>query len=73
MKSEFKDEIKSLVIKSGKSLSEIAEELEKKYRSKYSLQNLSNKLQRGTLKYKEALDIAEIIGYEIIWNKKKTP
>lgn len=38
--------------------------------SKVPLQNLSNKLTKGTIKYSEVKDIAETIGYEIIWRKK---
>ncbi len=30
-------------------------------------QNISNKLTRGTLKYSEALEIANITGRKIIW------
>lgn len=33
-------------------------------------QNISNKLSRGTIKYSEILEIADIIGYKIVWEKK---
>jgi hypothetical protein len=36
-----------------------------------SLQNLSQKITRGTLKYVEAEQIADVIGYEIVWRKKE--
>ena len=38
--------------------------------SKVALQNLSNKLSRGTIKYSEIKQIADILGYEIKWIKK---
>ena len=43
----------------------LAELLSKKTNKKYSLANLSAKLQWGTLSYNEVLIIANILGYEI--------
>lgn len=34
---------------------------------KTTIQNISNKLTRGTIKYSEVLEIAEIIGLKIEW------
>jgi len=39
---------------------------------KTTIQNISNKLTRGTIKYSEILEIAEIIGIDILW-KPHTP
>lgn len=36
-----------------------------------SIQNLSQKLKRNTIKYQEMLDIADFLGYEIRWLKKE--
>jgi hypothetical protein len=33
-------------------------------------QNISNKLARGTIKYTELIEIADIIGYKIEWLEK---
>lgn len=35
-----------------------------------TVQNISNKLTRGTIKYSEVKEIAAIIGMEIVWVKK---
>ena len=35
-----------------------------------SLSNFSDKLRRETIRYKEVKELAEILGYEIVWNKK---
>ncbi|MCG8538875.1 MAG: LLM class flavin-dependent oxidoreductase [Clostridia bacterium] len=51
-------------------MSDVVKKLNKKYSRIDTVQNLSNKLSRGTLKYREAKEIAEIIGYEIKWEKK---
>lgn len=65
----IKDDIKSLIIKSGWTMSDVVKALNEKYDRNDTVQNLSGKLSRGTLKYREALEIAEIIGYEIQWVK----
>lgn len=67
----IRDEIKSMIIKSGWTMSDLVRALNEKYSRNDSVQNLSNKLSRQTLKYKEAQEIAEIIGYEIRWEKKE--
>lgn len=66
----FREEIKSIIVKSGWTMSDIIEALNEKYNRKDTVQNLSNKLSRETLKYREALEIAEVIGYKIEWIKK---
>lgn len=66
----LKEEIKSLIIKSGYTMSQVVEMINAKHNRNDSVSNLSNKLTRGTLKYREAEEIAEVIGYEIVWVKK---
>ena len=65
----IKNDIKSYIIKSGWTISKVQEELNKKNNTTYSVQNLSKKITNETLKYSEVLEIAEIIGYTITWNK----
>ena len=64
----IKNEVKSYIIKEGFTMKKIASLLNEK--SKVALQNLSNKLSRGTIKYSEIKQIADILGYEIKWEKK---
>ncbi len=64
----IKNEVKSYIIKEGFTMKKIASLLNKK--SKVAPQNLSNKLARGTIKYSEIKQIANILGYEIKWQKK---
>ena len=66
----FREEIKSIIVKSGWTMSDIVKALNEKHSRRDTVQNLSNKLSRETLKYREALEIAEIIGYSIEWVKK---
>lgn len=67
----LKDEIKSLIVKNGMSMSDAIRELNQKYSRDYSLQNFSNKLSRGTIKYKEVEEILDILGYDIAWIKRQ--
>lgn len=66
----IKDEIKSIIIKTGRTMSDVVNTLNEKHGRKDTVQNLSNKLTRETLRYKEAQEIAEAIGYEIRWTPK---
>lgn len=66
----LKEEIKGYIVSSGWSITRIAEELNKRNSSEYTMQNLSNKIRKESLKYSEVLQIADIIGYDIKWIKK---
>ena len=63
-------EIKSYIVREGLSMREVLERLSVTHKWSGSLSNFSGKLQRGTLRYSEAEDIAEVLGYEIVWIKK---
>lgn len=68
--SNIRNEIKSYIAASGWTLVGIVEEMNKKRGSKGKMttpQNISNKLTRGTIKYSEVKEIADIIGYNINW------
>ena len=56
---DIKNEIKGLIYTAGFTLSEIAEKM-----GSVSVQNLSQKINRGTLKYSELKEILDIIGYK---------
>ena len=58
--------IKAKIIESGKTMSEVAEAIQIG-----TLQNLSQKMSRETLKYTEAEKIAAACGYEIVWKKRE--
>lgn len=36
-----------------------------------SVPNLSDKLKRGFLRYGEAVELADALGYDIVWQKRK--
>ena len=64
--------IKTIITAAGMSLTEVAQYLSEKYGRPYSVQNLNNKIRNRTLRLHEAEDIAEFVGYEIVWKKKLT-
>ncbi len=69
MPNEIRNEIKSYIAKSGMTLTDIVAEYNKTHEPT-TTQNISNKLSRGTIKYQEIVDMAEIMGFKIIWEKK---
>lgn len=66
---EIRNEIKAYIAASGWTLSDIVKEMNKRRSEKDQTtpQNISNKLTRGTIKYSECKEIADIIGYSIKW------
>ena len=67
---KLKDEIKGYITSSGSTITQLTEELNKRNGTNYTMQNLSSKIRKESLKYSEILQIADIIGYELIWNRK---
>ena len=65
--TEIKNEIRSYMVKKGYSVQKVVDLINEKYGRNDSGANLTNKLHRGTLRYKEALEIADVIGYKIEW------
>ena len=67
---EIKREIKSFLVREGLSMRELLEKKAVTHKWSGSVSNFSGKLQRGTLRYSEAKDIADALGYDIVWIKK---
>jgi hypothetical protein len=69
--TSIRNEIKSYISKSGWTLTEIVAVLNERHPEKTTTtQNISNKLSRGTIKYSEVKEIADIIGFKIDWSLK---
>ena len=62
--------IKAKIIDSGKTITEVAELLSQKKGEPASVQNLSQKIRRQSLRLVEAEEIADVLGYEIVWRRK---
>ena len=66
----IKKEIKIALAEADITLTDAIKIKNDKYKSSDTLQNVSNKIRGGTLKYDDAEKIADCIGYSIIWQKK---
>lgn len=64
-------ELKKVLLDVNVSLTELAENLSKRLNKPYSMQNLSNKLRKETITHREMLLIADILGYDLKFVRKK--
>ena len=71
MKSDMRNEIKAYIVRQGMTMQEVVDLLADAYGWSDSVSNLSNKLQRESLRYREAVQLADVLGYELIWQKKR--
>jgi hypothetical protein len=69
----IRDEIRSYIVREGMTVKSVYEALLARHGKEKvgSYQNFNQKLKAERLRYKDALEIAEVIGYEIVWQKKK--
>lgn len=65
-----RNEVKSHLMREGMTMQEVLKRLEKQHGWSKSISNLSGKLQHETLRYKEVLELADVLGYEIVWKKR---
>lgn len=66
-----KCDIQSHIIAAGYTQKEAVEACAAEYGWSDSDSNFSNKLKEETLRYKEVLQLADVLGYEIIWQRKR--
>ena len=71
MKSTLRNEIKSYIVRSGYTMQEVVEQLSEEHGWSDSVSNLSNKLQRESLRYVEAVQLADALGYDLTWQKRR--
>ena len=69
--TDIRNEIKAHIVREGMTMSEVVERLAEEYGWSKSVPNLSGKLRRGSLRYGEAVELADVLGYDIIWQKRK--
>ena len=70
MENRVKKQVKILLANEDCMMKELAEMLEQKNGKKCTLDSFSHRLARASITYEEMLDIAEVLGYEIIFKKK---
>ena len=65
-------EIKSYIIAAGYTQKEAVEACSMEFEKwSPSDSNFSNKLDKGTFRYLQAKQLAEILGYEIVWRRRR--
>ena len=62
---------KKFKLAAGMTMQEIVDLLRDEHGWSDSVSNLSNKLQRESLRYVEAVQLADALGYEIVWQKRR--
>jgi hypothetical protein len=73
MKKDVRNEIKAYIVSQGMTMQQTVELLADLYGWSSSVSNLSAKLQRGSLRYREAVQLADVLGYDLVWQKRKEP
>ncbi len=69
--NKVKCDIQSHIIAAGYTQKEAVEACSTEYGWSDSDSNFSNKLDKQTLRYKEVLQLAEVLGYEIVWQRRR--
>lgn len=67
----YRNEIKSYIVRAGFTMQEVVDRLSDDYGWSDSGSNLSGKLRRESLRYKEAVQLADVLGYELVWQKRR--
>ena len=67
----IRNEIKAQIVRAGFTMQELVDRLSDEYDWSDSVSNLSAKLQRGCIRYKEVVELADVLGYDIVWQKRR--
>ena len=67
----IRTEIKAQIIRAGFTMQELVDRLADEYDWSDSVSNLSAKLQRESIRYKEVVELADVLGYDIVWQKRR--
>ena len=63
----IRNEIKSYMAREGVTMTEVVRRMSSDYGWSASVPNLSDKLKRGSLRYSEVVELADALGYDIVW------
>ena len=65
-------EIKSYIVAAGYTQKEAVEACAVEFENwSPSDSNFSNKLEKQTIRYREVLELAQVLGYEIVWQRRR--
>ena len=70
-KSEtYRNEIKSDIVRAGRTTTEVVDSLSDEYGWSRSVPNLSGRLKRGSLSSGEAAELADALDCDLAWQKR---
>lgn len=67
----IRNEIKAQIIRAGYTIQELVDRLSTDYGWSDSVSNLSAKLHRESIRYKEVVELADALGYDLVWQKRR--
>ena len=67
----LRNEIKSYIVRAGFTMQEVVDRLSDDYGWSESVSNFTAKLRRESLRYKEAMELADVLGYDLIWKRRE--
>ena len=67
----IRNEITAQIVRAGFTMQELVDRLSDEYDWSDSVSNLSAKLQRESIRYKEVVELADVLGYDIVWQKRR--
>ena len=67
----IRNEIKAQIVRAGFTMQVLVDRLADEYDWSDSVSNLSAKLQRESIRYKEVIELADVLGYDIVWQKRR--
>ena len=67
----IRNEIKAQIVRAGFTMQELVDRLADEYDWSDSVSNLSAKLQRESIRYKEVVELANVLGYDVVWQKRR--
>ena len=67
----IRNEIKAQIVRASFTMQELVDRLADEYDWSDSVSNLSAKLQRESIRYKEVVELANVLGYDIVWQKRR--
>ena len=65
-----RNEIKAQIVRAGFTMQEVVDLLHDEYGWSDSASNLSAKLQRESIRYKEVVELADVLDRDIVWVKR---
>ena len=65
-----RNEIKAQIVRAGFTMQEVVDLLYDEYGWSDSVSNLSAKLQRESIRYKEVVELADVLDCDIVWAQR---